>query len=230
MAKAATKPQGPPPDVVEHIEVEQGSEAWFAARVGLATASNFSVICAEGRDGEASKTRTKMLYRLAGEILTGQPAAETFKSKAMERGNEMEPHMRELYENKNPFVEIKRVGFFKRTITTPTGTLVVGASPDLQVGPSKGAEIKTMQPDLLIAQALRGTPPGEHRAQVQGTMWVCGWTEMDLFIGYRGMPIQLTYKFTRDEAYIAELRREVERFDWDLNQIVKKIRAMGGAR
>jgi len=70
---------------VEIIDCVQGSPEWFQARLGIPTASCFSQVLAKGE----GKVRATYMRRLAGEIITGQ-SAETFKSEAMERGNQME--------------------------------------------------------------------------------------------------------------------------------------------
>lgn len=238
MAKVATKtkshpaakapaPQG---DLIEFFDCEQNSPEWFDLRRGILTASNFKIILRSGTDGEASKTRTQLLYRLAGERLTGI-TEETFKSDAMKRGHEMEPEARAYYARTNFDAVIEHVGFVRRTIVTPLGRkIMVGASPDSKVGPRKGLEIKTLKPDLLIAQAKRGTFPPEHRAQTHGTMFVADWTELDLLLFYRGMPIAPKYSLIRDEAFVAELVKEIEIFDFDLEMLLKDLKAMGTGR
>ncbi|MEC3912174.1 hypothetical protein U5A82_17345 [Sphingobium sp. CR2-8] len=49
----------------------QGTPEWFACRMGIPTASQFSTIMASGRGGGESKTRRTYMLKLAGEILTG---------------------------------------------------------------------------------------------------------------------------------------------------------------
>ena len=58
---------------VEIIDCEQNSPEWFAARLGLPTASKFKAILAVSKD---MKMRTRYLRDLAGEILTGKPAEQ----------------------------------------------------------------------------------------------------------------------------------------------------------
>lgn len=213
-----------PPAVEIFDEVEQGSEEWFALRLGLATASNFSTIMAEGENGENAATRKRLMYRLAGEILTGVPG-ETYRNKQMERGNEMEPKAREFYA-RTSFSKVRRIGFMRRKL--PSGTYV-GASPDGLVGDDHGVEIKTMMPELLIDVWDRGVFPTKHRAQCHGTMWVGGLKSIDLVLFYEGMPIAPKFALTRDEAYIKEISDAVERFEYELRMLVKRLRAAGGS-
>ncbi len=58
---------------LEIFECEQNSPEWYQARMGIPTASQFStVLMTKGVKGGVSKTRQTYLYKLAGEILTGE--------------------------------------------------------------------------------------------------------------------------------------------------------------
>ena len=102
MTKASTKKKpppiiAPPTAAVEFFyDLEQRSETWMELRRGIPTASKFSAIMAEGRDGTDSLTRQSYMEILAGELLSGRPA-ETFQSEQMRRGIEMEAAAREHY-------------------------------------------------------------------------------------------------------------------------------------
>ena len=225
MAKAAQKPKAEP-ELVEFFDCAQGSEEWMTLRRGILTGSVFRIIMREGKDGEDSKTRTDLLYSIAGERMSGI-TEESFKSAAMARGHEMEPMLRDYYKRTNFDAKVEQIGFARRTIVTPLGRkIVVGASPDAKIGPKKGLEIKTLKPTLLIPRIKTGTFPQDHIAQVQGTMMVCDWDEMVLQLGYRGMPAP-AFTIARDEAYIKRLREEIERFDWELEKLLKDLQGRG---
>lgn len=235
VAKSSTRrpsPKQPPKPEVEFFwDVEQAGAEWFALRMGIPTASKFGAVMADGRNGEDSKTRTSYMNRLAGELLTGVPD-ETFRSKAMQRGHEMEPEAREYYA-RTTFSEMTPVGFVRRRL--PSGRFV-GCSPDSFVGGMvdgryrKGLEVKTHTPALLIDLARRGVFPVKHRPQVFGTMWVAELDEVDLQLFYRGMPIAPRFTVRRDELYIKEISQAVEVFDDDLHRLVEDVRKMGGRR
>ena len=209
-------------------DIEQGTSAWHEIRRGVPSASRFKTIMADGREGNPSETRRKLMNVMAGEIITGE-VAETFRSEAMERGNEMEPELRDWY-GRTRFADIAQVGFIKRTIHNPLGTsFAAGCSPDALIAKDGVLEIKTTRPDLLIELMERaaGPPPG-HRAQCQGALWITGRAWCDLIIGYRGMP-KLSFRIERDDSYIAGLAAAVEIFDYELRALVAKIRKMGAA-
>lgn len=193
-------------------DLEQGTEEWFEVRRGLPTASNFATIMAKGE----GKTRSQYMRKLAGEILTGE-LAEQFSNVHTERGNAMEDEARQAYafvEN----AEIKRVGFIRNGNK--------GASPDSLVGANGGLEIKTALPHIQIDRLERDRLPPEHRAQVQGNLWVSEREWWDFVSYWPKLPI-LTVRVYRDEAFIREMSDEVDRFNDELAALVEKIRRYG---
>lgn len=221
------------PDVVEVFDCPQRSEEWYELRRGVPTASVFGTIMANGKDGGESATRRELLYRLAGERITGVPS-DTYVSRDMQRGIDMEPAARDYYA-RTRFVELEQVGFVRRTIHSPFGNpLVVGCSPDSFVGNGrkKLLQIKTMKPELLIALADKGAAgfPGEHRAQCQGEMWVAGAEELELMIFFEGMPVAPTFRMEPDLSYQKQIKDACEVFDYDLRKLVEKIQSMGPKR
>lgn len=218
MAKA-TKKIAAPASTVEIIDVEQGSPEWFEVKLGIPSASRFADIMAAGE----GKMRTRYLRELAGEIITGRPA-ETFKSVAMARGNEMEAEARDHYA-RTKFADLRRVGFVKNAGLMKYA--MVGASPDALIGDDGGLEIKTMIPALMIELLDKGaTMPMEHRAQVHGNIWVCERSWWDLKIYYPRMP-DFTVRVHRDDAYIEQIKNAVEIFSYDLKMLVERLRKMG---
>ena len=125
---------------LEILDVEQRSDAWYQARLGIPTASQYSAILANGRGGAPSKTRLTYLRKLAGERITGQPA-EDYRNAYMDRGREMEDEARGLYAFATG-TEPRLVGFGRNHGT--------GASPDALIGDDGMLEIKTSAPHLLI--------------------------------------------------------------------------------
>lgn len=222
----AKKKALPEPKVELFFDVEQRSPEWDELRRGVPTASWFSVVLARGTDGGPSVERARYMRRLAGEILTGEKAEETFRSKAMERGSNMESDARAHYE-RTRLVDLQQIGFARRKL--PSGRFV-GCSPDSLIGAMKVLEIKTMMPELLIELMKKGARgfPSEHRAQCQGALWLLDRDEIDLMMFYRGMPMAPTFTLERNDVYIKELSEQVEVFDWELNKMVQEMKAMGG--
>lgn len=224
MKATAKKPSVPKSGLVI-LDIEQGSDAWFEARRGIPSASNFSVIMAQGKDGGESITRLEYLRRLAGEIITGRLAEQTFKSSAMERGKEMEPEAISHFEAKSG-IAVQRIGLGINF----TGLKRCCASPDGLIGFDSGLETKSMRPDKMIPLLERGAGLlPEHRAQVLGNMLVFERDSWVFKIFYPGMP---RYEVTvvRDEKSIRELHNHIEIFNHDLGRLVEKLRSMGAGK
>jgi len=190
-------------------DLEQGSQAWFRARAGIPTASRFATVMAKGE----GKTRAKYMRTLAGEIITGEPA-EQFSNAHTDRGNAMEDEARETYAFING-VEPMRVGFIRNGNR--------GASPDSLIGSNGGLEIKTAIPDIQIDRLERGVLPSEHKAQVQGNLWLAEREWWD-FVSYRPRLPMFQIRVYRDETYIANMSSEIDRFNEELADLVERIR------
>lgn len=206
---------------IEILNCEQGSLDWHDARRGIPTASCFADILTKGRSGAESKTRRTYMLTLIGEILTGKPASEyQFTGAHMERGREMEDEARKFYELQND-VEVERVGFVRNV--SQFG--VTGCSPDSVIDTNGMLEIKTKLPHLQLALLLEGTLPEEHKAQVQGQLWVAEREWQDFVSYWPGLkPFQV--RVHRDEAYIATLKVEVEAFLAQMEETLQRIQKL----
>jgi len=197
------------------IDCEQGSPEWFSARAGIPTASEFHTVMAKGKGGGESITRKTYLLKLAGEIITGEPM-ESFTNAHMERGKAMEDEARDLYSfmtDSDPL----RVGF----VTNGKA----GASPDSLIGERGGLEIKTKLPHLLIDLLLKGEMPPEHKAQVQGCMWITEREWWDFTAYWPKLPL-FTKRIIRDDTYIRTIADAVDQFNDELDATVARLRAM----
>jgi len=193
-------------------DIEQGTDAWLRARLGVPTASNFSAILARGE----GKTRRSYMMKLASEIITGE-VGESFSTPAMDRGKVMEAEARELY----AFLQdepLEQVGFVLNGNR--------GASPDSLVGRNGGLEIKTQRGDLLAETLLKGDFPPEHKAQVQGNLLVCERDWWDLIVFWPRMPL-FRCRVARDEPYLKRLDDEINRFSDELQGVVERLRKVG---
>jgi hypothetical protein len=193
---------------VEIFDVEQNSDAWIKLRAGLITASEFSSVLAKGE----GKVRSSYMRKLAAERITGEPL-ESYTNAYMARGHEQEDQARKAYAFLFDAAPIS-VGFVKNGI--------VGCSPDSFLGDHGLLEIKTQKADLLIETIERGTFPSSHRAQVQGMLWVCERQWCDLIV-YAPKMTPFIKREIRDERFIGELAREVERFDREVGEMVDRV-------
>lgn len=195
---------------MEIITCEQGSSEWHQARAGIVTASRFKDVLAKGE----GKTREKYLHELAAELQRGWVEEETFSNAHMERGKVMEGEARDFYALIRQ-VEPVQVGFIRNGR--------VGCSPDSLVGDDGGLEIKSALGHIQVARIRKGELPSEHKAQVQGCLWVTGRKWWDFCSYSEGLP-PLILRVERDEEYIASLAKAVEAFNQELDNIVQSIR------
>jgi hypothetical protein len=201
------------------VDCIQGTEAWFLARAGIPTASEFATVLAKGKGKSSAESRTRRTYllKLAGERITGKPMV-SYSGRHTERGHEMEPEARDFYAFLRD-VDPVQIGFVRNDIA--------GASPDSLIGDDGLLEIKTALPHILGELILKDQFPPEHRAQTQGQLWVTGRAWVDIIVYWPGMP-PLIKRAKRDEAYIDDLAAAVRAFNDELDEIVAKIRAYGG--
>lgn len=199
---------------MEKVNVEQGSPEWFAARTGVASASNFDrVVTASGK---ASTQADAYLYELTAEWITGEKISIR-PSYWMERGTNMEPQARAHYK----FItgnQVEEVGFvYKSKLKT------VGCSPDGLVhkpllAPKKGLEIKCPAPITHVSYLLQGVCPKQYLPQVQGSMWVTGLNQWD-FMSFHPDYEPLVVTIDRDPVWM-------EAFDKIVVPFVDQIRVL----
>jgi hypothetical protein len=196
------------------VDVEQGSEAWFAVRCGIPTASCFDKLVTS--KGEPSKQAEKYLFQLAGERVTGKPE-EGFKNDFMQRGNDREQEARNFYTvvTDSP---IQKVG-----VCFPDEKRKYACSPDGLVGSDGGIEIKCPSMAVHVGYLLAGKMPVEYFQQVQGSLLVTGRKWWDFVSYYPGIK-PVIIRIHRDESFLKALTIELEVFSKNLEEITLKIR------
>lgn len=193
------------------IDCVQNTPEWFAAKCGVPSASNFDKLLQVS--GKPSKQRTKYLYRLAGETITGIQE-DSYQNAAMLRGIEMEAEAKQLYQLISG-VSVQEVGF-----CLADG---FGASPDGFVGNPGLLEIKCPIMATQVGYLLDNKLPTDYKQQVQGQLLVTErkWCDfMSYFPGLR----PLILRVERDEKFLKLLEVELKKFCKELKEVVKKIR------
>jgi putative phage-type endonuclease len=198
--------------------IEQGSDAWFAQRMGKVTASRVADVIAKTKTGY-STSRDNYMAQLVCERLTGT-VAESFTNTAMQWGTETEPLARAAYEA-HADVLVDEVAM----ITHPT-IEAAGASPDGLVGDYGQLEIKCPNTATHIDTLLTQTVPGKYIIQMQWQMACTGrnWCDFVSFDPRLPTELQLFVKqVDRDDALIANLEKEVVLFLTELDGKIKKL-------
>lgn len=182
--------------ISKFYNVQQGSEEWFALRVGKITASNFADMFSK----ETTAAFQDIHSNAACEQLFGADEEEGYKSELMQRGNDLEPIAREIYENINQ-VEVTNGGFFELNE-------FIGASPDGLVGEKGIIEIKCPLKKTWFKYAIDDKLPSKYYWQVYGQLYVTGRQWCD-FIAYHPTLGLFVKRVERDEVIMAELENRI---------------------
>ncbi len=195
---------------MEIIDCVQGSDEWFAAKLGMVSSSHFKEVLNK-------KTGRKLYMRkVAGERLSGVNEG-SFSNKNMQDGIDLELDARLYYEKVNK-CEVQEVGFIKKDDW-------IGSSPDGLVGEDGQIEIKCVIPSTQIATILSGMMPTEHTKQVQGQLFVSERKWCD-FVSYcpllKPRPF-FSVRVYRDEEYLSMLDEELGKFVSELKDMINQI-------
>lgn len=185
------------------IEVEQNSDEWMELRSQKITASNFGCVMAnEGKAfGEPAHryAMKKALYR------KGVRGIDGYKNEYMERGKELEPIARQLYEMEK-FVIVKNGGFYVKD--------EFGASPDGIVGKG-GIEIKCVIYSTHFKVIKSQSYDLSYKWQIQGEIWLGDLDWMD-FVSYCPEFIEdkrlYIFRVERDEDMIERMKERLDSF------------------
>ncbi|MFA6281883.1 MAG: lambda exonuclease family protein [Candidatus Omnitrophota bacterium] len=200
------------------IDCVQGSDEWFAVKLGKISSSRISEVMAKSKDGKGyGVTRLKYMKQLIAERITGE-RQESYTNSAMARGTEIEPQAREHYAKLNPNCVIKQVGFIQLSEDE-------GSSPDALVDNDGTLEIKCPSGTTHIDNILDDCIPSEYIPQVQHQLYVSGrsWCDfMSFYPAFKKTPA-LIKRVYRDEVLIEKMKKEVAIFLGELNEMMNKI-------
>ena len=173
-----------------HKKIEQYSDEWWELRAGRLTASNAQAISA---NGAGLKT---YVYEILAEKYSKNH--ESYTNAEMQRGTELEPIARQVYEIEN-MVTVKQVGLI-------TDGDYVSCSPDGLVGKDGGLEIKCLNKTKHFKLLVNGEKEIEnkYRLQCQMSMMISNrkWWDLAFYhpdfdknlIVFRQYPDPNTYK------------------------------------
>lgn len=170
--------------------------------------------------------RNTYMRELAFERLAAK-AKHSVSSKSMAWGTDVEQPCHDTYTllagqmiTKSGFIQHPKFSF-------------IGCSPDGLVGADGGIESKCPFNEAVHVQTWLEGMPDEHIAQVQGCMFVTDrkWWDFLSFDPRQDEPYRLyIQRIHRDEAYIAELRKQLLNFEVELQDMVKTIKAKAAAQ
>lgn len=195
-----------------HRDIEQGTKEWLDLRLGLITCSEIKTIRA---DGVGAQT---YINGLAYERITGEPSKIFEGNGWTERGHELEPVARDLYQQKTGN-EVEEVSFIKN--------LGFGYSPDGLIGLDGAMEIKAKQPQVQISILRSGEIPKEHLDQLDGGL-LCSDRNWIDFIAYcPNLPIFIKRVYAEErKAQLEKLNTLIEKYNKQIDDVVNQIMEM----
>lgn len=194
--------------MVVYPQIEQGSDAWNDLRRGRPTASRFSEIITAAK-GDYSASAKKYMAELLAQCFETDvdPGQDEFSTYWTRRGCDLEPLARaEL--SRILGRQAHQVGFVLHD-----GGLF-GCSPDalFKDGDTyeRGGELKCPKPSQHVLWVMGGVLPPEHRAQVEGSMVICGLKYWEFLSYVPGMqPFHVTVEWNE---FTDTLAKHMDRF------------------
>ena len=184
--------------------MQQGTDEWFAARLGKVTASRAADVMTK----KGSAARAYLSAQLVLERLTNTKG-ESFSSAAMQWGVDQEPFARAAYEAHSG-VWVDTVGFVQHPTIERAG-----ASPDGLVGQDGLVEIKCPNTATMIDTLSTGKVPSNYTTQMQMQMACTGraWCDYAVFDSRMPVKAQLFVKrVQRDQKFIDDMEKEIIAF------------------
>ena len=202
-----------------HADIEQGSDEWIRCRLGKVTASRIADLTARTKSG-FSASRNAYMAELIAERLTGQ-RYEKFRSKSMERGNEVEDDARAAYAFRLD-VDPVAVGFVEHP-----SIAMAGCSPDRLINDDGLIEIKCPDTHTHLATLLGASISGAYTKQMQWQMACTGRQWCD-FVSYdprlpEAMSMEVR-RVHRDNKFILEMETEVVTFLQETDRKLRELR------
>lgn len=198
----------------------QRTEEWYAARLGKVTASRVADVMAKTKTGY-STSRQNYMMQLLCERLTGKKE-ESYSSAAMQRGTEMEPIARAVYEAEKGLFVVETGLVDHEEIKN------FGASPDGLVGDDGLIEIKCPNTSTHVDFLRTGKPDNKYQWQMLAQMACTGrdWCDFVSFDDRLPEPLQFyCIRFYRDDCRIKEMLTEIQKFLEELDLLEKEMQS-----
>jgi putative phage-type endonuclease len=200
--------------------LEQGSPEWLAARAGSLGASQVADALARTKSGWGA-SRANIRAQLARERLTGKPT-EGFCSAAMQRGKDLEPQARAMYEFETG-CQVEEIALVRHPEIDGSH-----CSPDGLCDAAGLVEIKCCG-DARHHEMLTGDDPEDRYVKQCFWQMACTgrqWVDLAYFNPDWPAEMQLVVRrIDRDDDAISELEAEVSKFLAEVDATVADLRA-----
>ena len=207
---------------------EQGTESWFANRLGKVTASRLADVLAKTKTGY-STSRNNYMTQLLLERIT-QTRAESYSNSAMQWGTDQEPFARAAYEAHTGQM-VEEVGFMPHPDIDASG-----ASPDGLVGDCGMVEIKCPSSstalEVWLTHSQGGNPvDAKYYAQMQWQMRCADRQWCDYVVFDPRMPAKaqlFIYRVERNADWLKTTEDEILKFLAELDAKVVALKSIIG--
>lgn len=192
-------------------EVQQGTDEWHELRIGRFGSTDAQAV---GSNGKGLSTKC---YEKAIEIITGKKMNSEYTNKHIERGIELEPVARQLYELETGNL-VKQVGYIELDEHT-------GGSPDGLVGKDGLIEIKCPSSVNFLKEMLGDTKmKSAYNWQMQHLMYLTDRKWCDYVIFNEELDKIKITRIARDEDMIEKIKEGLEAGKKQIKQIIEKIK------
>jgi len=215
------------PDTVErpstvriHTDLYQGTDEWIAARCGMLTASEMSLILTPTFKAAKNEKERSHHYELLAQRITGF-VEPRYVSDDMLRGRDDEVEALTLYARH--YAETEAVGF----ITNDRWGFTLGYSPDALVGTDGLVECKSRRQKYQVQTFLEHVPegaiPADYVLQIQTGLLVSERLWCDLVSYSGGLPLAVIRAYP-DEAIQAAILSAAGDFEQRLRDAMSRYR------
>ena len=191
-------------------DINQGSPEWFEIRVGKVTASHAQAI---GNNGKGLDT---YLLEVVSEMFSSSEK-EHYSNEHTERGNELEPIARSMYELQND-VEVEEIGFAEYND-------FVGCSPDGLVGKDGMIEIKCPDDKTYFNLLMNEKIDNAYIWQCQMNMLILErkWCEL-VFYNPNFEKSMKIFRLEPDKEMFSKLKEGFARAEKEIIRMISKYR------
>jgi hypothetical protein len=197
-----------------YYEMEQGTDPWHEARLGMVTASEINKIVTPKGKVKIGKEVGAYACEIASQRENMQ-IEDTFQSFDMMRGQFQEVIARDIY-NDN-YNEVHECGF----IVADFGGFKIGGSPDGLVELDGGVEIKSRLAKFQVSTIVADEVPDEYINQIQAMLLITGREWWDFVQYSNGMPLFVKRVYP-DEARQETIIKAVK----DLEPMIEEMRSI----
>ena len=209
-----------PSTVRIHTDLYQGTEEWIAARCGMLTASEMSLIMTPTFKPAKNEKERSHLYELLAQRITGF-VEPRFVSDDMLRGRDDEIEALALYAKH--YAPTEAVGF----ITNDKWGFTLGYSPDAIVGSDGLVECKSRrqkyQIETFVVNVAEQTIPADYVLQIQTGLLVSERSWCDLVSYSGGLPLAVI-RAHADEAIQEKILAAAGDFEHRLRDAMDRYR------